>query len=121
MTVDDFQPKYMTLRVEGEVIVVCLKHAQLSDEDNIDVMGRELFMLEDHFGCRKILLDLDRVEWVTSAVIGKLIRLHRRLHRKKGQLVLCHVRGGLRETLGACRLMDYFSIAETLDEARTML
>lgn len=121
MNFDDFEPKYISLRPEGDVVVVALKHTQLTDEDNIDVMGFELSTLVDQHGCRKVILDLDGVEHVSSAVIGKFITLHRRLHRHEGRLVLCQLEDSLREVLNGCRLLDYFSTADDLDAARAML
>lgn len=113
MLLSDFHPTYFILQQEGDVVVATFEMSQLSDDENIEQMGRELFALVDHYDCRRIVIDLRRVEYLTSSVLGKLITLHRRLHRSDGVLVLCHITPPVRGILEASRLDSYF---RTCDE-----
>jgi anti-anti-sigma factor len=58
---------------------------------------------------------------VTSAALGKLISLHRNLHRREGRLVVCGVQGMVADVLQTARLTDYFTMATTADEAVALL
>ena len=39
--------------------------------------------------CRKLLLNFSNVEFMSSAALGKLIRLHQRMVQVGGKLVMC--------------------------------
>jgi anti-sigma B factor antagonist len=105
---------------EGAVVVTFVR-AQLTDEDNIEQMGEALFALLDKDAKRRIILDLAPLDYVTSAVLGKFITLHRRLHRQGGALVLCGLQPNVRESLRASRLLEYFVTADTREAAHAVL
>jgi anti-sigma B factor antagonist len=94
---------------------------QLTDDDNIEQLGEALFSLLKKDARSQIILDLSQLDFVTSAVLGKFITLHRRLHRQGGALVLCSLQPNLRETLRASRLLDYFQTADSVESAKTVL
>lgn len=117
----DFQPTYITVERYGGVTLVRLSVPRLTDEENIEQFGRELFALLDQYGCEQVVLDLAGVAFVTSGALGKLITLHRRLHRRDGMLVLCGAEGDLAEMLRTSRLADYFNVAPDIDGAIKVL
>lgn len=117
----DFQPRYFSVAEQGDVAVVTFSMTHISDEDNIEDLGHELFGLVEQFECRKVLLNMHGVEYVTSSVIGKLITLHRKLHRSEGQLVISDLSPGVSEVLQAARLMSYFKVVPSQAEALTLL
>ena len=71
----------------GEVSVVQFKDRKILDESNIQEMGRELFELVEQKRA-KILLNFMNVEFLSSAALGKLITLDKKLKAAKGQLKL---------------------------------
>ena len=64
---------------------------------------------------------MTNVEYVTSSVLGKLITLHRKLHRNKGKLVLFGLSPGVDSILRTSKLLTYFSVAESCDAAIAQL
>ena len=74
----------------GDVTVVNFIDEKI-DEQNIQAIGEELFHLVDELGRRKILLDLDNVEYLSSAALGKFISLDKKLNSLGGHLVLCNI------------------------------
>ena len=74
---------------------------KILDEQNIQMIGDDLFRLVDELGRRKMLLNFSNVEFMSSAALGKLIRLHQRLQLVGGKLVLCGISkehpGGVRD------------------------
>jgi anti-anti-sigma factor len=117
----DFHPAYFDVRDDGGVAVARVTVPQLTEEENIEQMGQEFFSLIGQYECRRLVVDLSRVEYATSAALGKLITLHRRMHRSDGQLVLCGVTGTLADVLTTSRLMDYFNVAEDTEQATARL
>jgi anti-sigma B factor antagonist len=122
MTKSQFRSSFLTLEeCEPTAVVATITRPQLSEEDNIDVLGKELLDLVDQYGFRKIVVSLQHVTYITSAALGKLITLHRRLHRKEGQLIICGAVEAVSEVLQTSRLNDYFTIAVDVPAAMTMM
>lgn len=121
MSQSDFDPDFVTIENHGHAIVAKFTRAQLSEEDNIEQMARELVTLIDYYHCQRLALSMDLVEFITSAALGKLIMIHRKLHRQAGQLVVCDVKGGVAEVLRTSRLNEYFTIAPDIKGAIGLL
>ncbi|MBS0204792.1 MAG: STAS domain-containing protein [Planctomycetes bacterium] len=117
----DFKPAFMTLEIRGPIVVAHITRQNLSEEENIEELGQEFSMLVEHFSCRLLAVDMQAVSLITSAALGKLISLHRNLHRRDGRLVVCGVSGMVEDVLRTARLTDYFSMATTTDEAVALL
>lgn len=86
-------PRRQRLVVEdiGDITVVNFTDKKIIDEQNIVMIGDDLFRLVDELGRRKLLLNFANVEFMSSAALGKLIRLHQRLTQVGGKLVLCNI------------------------------
>lgn len=121
MSFSDFEPKYIEPRDRGDVAVVTFTVPRLTDDENIEQIGRELIAVIEHYGRRKVVVSLADVVYLTSSVLGKLITLHRRLHRAGGRMVLCGFRGEVAEVLETSRLDEYFETAPDEDAAVAML
>ena len=115
------QPIYVKLQEHGDVLVVGFTMRMLNDEENIEQLGQELFSLVEQSNWLKLVLDLTNVEYLTSSVLGKLITLHRKLHRNKGKLVLFGLSPGVDSILRTAKLLTYFSVAESCDAAIAQL
>ena len=98
----------------GEVSVVQFKDRKILDESNIQEMGRELFELVEQKRT-KILLNFMNVEFLSSAALGKLITLDKKLKAAKGQLKLSSIRPEIYEVFAITRLNKLFDIHD--DEA----
>lgn len=121
MSLSDFHSEYFDVACQGEIAVVTISVQQLTDESNVEVLGNDLFSLIEQHGQRKIILRLAYVSYLTSSVLGKLISLHRRMHRSDGHLVLCELQPEVREVFELSRLIDYFKIVDTLADAHRVI
>lgn len=121
MSLSDHTSQYLIISENGDIASVQFKDKRLSDEDNIERIGRELFALTDQYGCRKVILDLDGLLMLTSSVLGKMITLHRKLHRNNGTLVLCNAGEHVTKILETSRLHDYFNVVDDFSAARNFL
>jgi anti-sigma B factor antagonist len=111
MTLSQFKSAYLSIEENGPVVVARFLRPQLSEEENIEQMGQELVSLVEQYQCRLMVLSLELVDFITSAALGKIIMLHRRLHRKDGKLVVCAAHGTVAEVLESSRLNEYFVMA----------
>lgn len=117
----DFESHYIRTVADDDVVVVSFLGPELTDDDNIEILGREMFALVDQFDCYKIALDMTGISFITSSVLGKLITLHRKQSRNGGRLVLCNIGSGVMGTLQTSRLIDYFTTADDVDAANACL
>ena len=113
----DYQPHYVSVSLENGIAFVAFSITEITDNDNIEILGREIFSLVDQFGCEKIVLSMAGVRFITSSVLGKIITLHRMQSRNNGRLILCDIEPGVIETLKTSRLINYFETASDVSEA----
>jgi anti-sigma B factor antagonist len=105
-------PRRRRLEVEdiGDVTVVNFKDRKILDEQNINIIGEQLFSLVDEAGRRKILLNFGNVEYLSSAALSKLIILNKKIQSVKGRLVLCNILPDIQEVFKITHLDKMFTI-----------
>ena len=108
------QPRRRRLEVEdiGDITVVNFVDKKILDEQNIQVIGEQLFQLVDELGRRKILLNFKNVEFLSSAALGKLITLNRKLQSAGGKLVLGEIDPQIYEVFEITKLHKLFTIVK---------
>lgn len=121
MSLEQFNADYLSIEDRGPAVVARFTKPQLSEEENLEQMGQELLSLVDQYNCRQLVVSLELVDFITSAALGKLITLHRRIHRKEGRLVLCGAHGTVADVLRTSRLHDYFTLAPDTQQALSLL
>ncbi|MGF1581785.1 MAG: STAS domain-containing protein [Gemmataceae bacterium] len=113
------QPGRKRLEVEdsGEVTVVNFVDKKILDEQNIQTIGDQLFQLVDKLGRTKLLLNFGNVEYLSSAALGKLITLNRKVNNARGQLILCNISEQIYEVFEITKLNKVFQIEKSEQEA----
>ena len=101
----------------GEVTVARFIDKKILDETNIQVIGNLMFALVEDDGCRKVLLDFSNVEYLSSAALGKLIVMDKKVKAAQGQLKMCSVRPDILEVFKITRLDKLFSIFDSREQA----
>lgn len=96
--------------VDG-IAVVNFVDKKILDEQNIQMIGEELFRLVDEFGRNRILLSFRNVEFLSSAALGKLIMLKNKLQGvPDSKLALCSIHKDIREVFEITKLDRLFAI-----------
>ena len=100
------QPRRQRIVVEdvGDISVVQFVDKKILDEQNIQMIGDDLFRLVDELGRKKVLLNFQNVEFMSSAALGKLITLHRKLQGAGGKLVLCKIAKDIQDVFRITKL-----------------
>ncbi len=96
---------------EGDIAIVHFVDKKILDEQNITAVGDQLFQLVDEMGRRKLLLNFKNVDFLSSAVLGKLVTLNRKVQGARGKLVLCNLNKDLLEVFKITRMDKLFPIA----------
>lgn len=101
----------------GDVTVARFIDKKILDETNIADIGNQLFGLIDEDGRKKIVLDFTVVEYLSSAALGKLITMNKKVKAVSGTLKLSNIRPEILEVFTITRLDKMFDIVSTTEDA----
>jgi anti-sigma B factor antagonist len=101
----------------GDVTVVKFVDKKILDEANIQALGQELFALVEIDNRRSIVLNFTDVEFLSSAALGKLITLDRKVKAAKGRLKMSNIRPEILEVFQITKLNKVFDIRKDESEA----
>ena len=99
----------------GDVTVVRFVDRKILDEANIQELGQELFQLVEDDRRKNLLLNFSSVEFLSSAALGKLITLDKKVKGHSGKLKLSNIRPEIYEVFAITKLNKLFDIKD--DEA----
>ena len=112
------QPSRPRLEVEdnSDVTVVTFIDKKILEEEKIQIIGDQLFSLLEQ-GRKKLLLNFKYVEFMSSATLGMLIRVRKKVQAGGGQVVLCHITPQLMEAFVITAMDKVFAICPGEQEA----
>lgn len=108
---------FTTQQVEKFTIVE-FRNASLMDPVELEHISQSLFRLVDAEDRRRIILDFEKVQYLSSQAIGIVLTMNKKLAAlKNSKLVLCGVGPRLQELLKITRLDRILTIKPTQHEA----
>jgi anti-sigma B factor antagonist len=112
-------PSESRLRVarQGEVTQVEFVDRNILDEANIQAIGEEISRLIDEKPMPKMLISFSNVDHLSSAALGALITIDRKVKEKKGALKLANIDPHIYEVFAITRLNRLFDIHESTESA----
>ena len=116
---EESKPRRWRLEVEdvGGVTVATFTDRKILDEQNIQVIGDQLFRLVDEKGRKDLVLNFANVEFMSSAALGKLMVLRKKVQEAGGKLVLCNIAPGIYEVFTITKLDKLLTICGDEQEA----
>ncbi len=99
----------------GDVTVVRFRDHKIVEDINIQELGSEMFQLIEVENRDKLLLNFSTVDFLSSAALGKLITLDKKMKAHGGTLKLSNIRPEIYEVFTITRLNRLFDIKD--DEA----
>ena len=109
--------RHILAESRDDVTIVNFLDKKILDETNIHEVGEELFDLIDKHYKIKLVLNFDAVEYLSSAALGKLITLNKKVREENGQLKLCNIKEDIYEVFRITKLNKIFDIYETEEKA----
>jgi anti-sigma B factor antagonist len=102
----------------AENTIVEFTSPTLMDPIELEQIAKELYKLIDEQDRRRIILDFEKVQFLSSQAIGILLAMQKKLSQlKKSNLVLCGVGPRLMELLRITRLDKVLTIKPSQKEA----
>jgi anti-sigma B factor antagonist len=113
---------HFTIQTIEKYTVVEFRTASLMDQLVLEEIGRSLYQLVDEQDKRLLILDFERVQYLSSQAIGILLTLNKKLSAlKHTSFVLCGVGDKLMELLKITRLDRVLKIKPSQKEAVKVL
>jgi anti-anti-sigma factor len=112
---------HFNVSTEGDVTIAEMVVQKILDEMSITEMGHHLGALATQTPAPKLVLDFGNVSHMSSAALGMLITLHKRVREKNGQLRLCNIQPSIYEVFVITRLNEILQICQSREEALASL
>jgi anti-sigma B factor antagonist len=107
--------KRLEVNEVGDVTVVRFRDHKIVEDINIQQLGQEMFHLVEVDNRDRVLLNFSSVDFLSSAALGKLITLDKKMKAHGGTLKLSNIRPEIYEVFAITKLNRLFDIKD--DEA----
>jgi len=111
--------RHLDVHEVGDVTVVRFRDHKILEDINVQELGQELFQLIELDRRQKLLLSFFGVEFLTSAALGKLITLDKKVKTHGGRMKLCNIRPEIYEVFEITKLTRLFDIKDEESDALT--
>jgi anti-anti-sigma factor len=109
--------QYLHIRDQGDVAIVQILATRIAGILETEQVGRELYDVLDGNNYNQLVLDFSSVDFISSAMFGKLIHLNSKIKSRGGTLTLCGIRPDVREVFHICGLDRIFNIRQDESDA----
>jgi anti-sigma B factor antagonist len=99
------------------VAVAAPTDTKILDEEQIQSLEKTLMPLIEQNAGMRLLIDFSNVQFLTSSVLGLLIRFNRRILQSEGRLRLCAIDPKILEIFKITRLDKVFEIYKDREQA----
>ncbi len=108
---DQVQPK-IAVEYDKNATIVTLTDERILDESEVQALANSLMPLVEEADGINLVIDFGNVKFLTSAVLGLLIRVSKKVYESGGQLKLCSINPKIFEIFRITRLDRVFDIYE---------
>jgi len=111
--------QYRCLRVNTRdgVVVVRFVDPWATNDLARGGLGKELLALVAQEDCSRFLLNCGELTYICSAMLGKLIELHKEVEAKGGKLVLCELTPTVHQVFTMTKLDKVLDVRDTERDA----
>lgn len=107
----------LSIEFVDDIIVATLTDEKILEESQIQALESSFMPLIDQNGSIKLLIDFSNVKFLTSSVLGLLIRISKKVYESGGRLRLCCIQPKIYEIFKITRLDKIFEIFKTREQA----
>ncbi len=108
----------ISVEYAGNATIVRFTDEKILEEKDIKALQDSILpIIESASGRINLVLDFGNVRFLSSAVLGLLIRISKRIYECEGQLKLCNISPKIYEIFKITRLTKTFDIYESIEGA----
>jgi anti-sigma B factor antagonist len=101
----------------GNATVVSFADEKILEEHDIKALQESLMSVAEQAERMNLIVDFGNVRFLSSAVLGLLIRISKRIYERDGQLRLCNINPKIYEIFKITRLTKTFDIYKDVESA----
>ncbi len=101
--------------------IVTFTDEKILEEMDIQALQESIMSVVDQTDRINLILDFGNVRFLSSAVLGLLIRISKRIYERDGQLRLCNINPKIYEIFKITRLNKIFDIYKNVESATEKL
>jgi len=111
------KPRISVEYADNATIVSFVDEKILEEMDIRALQETIMSVIESASGGMNMILDFGNVRFLSSAVLGLLIRISKRIYERDGRLKLCNINPKIYEVFKITRLTKTFDIYKDVDSA----
>ncbi len=113
---DQLRPKISIQHIENATVAT-LTEPRILEQSEIDALADTFMPLIEQTDEINLVIDFSKVQFCSSAVLGLLIRISKKVYQRNGGLALCCISPTIQEIFRITRLDTIFDIYETQAQA----
>ncbi len=114
---EPIKPRIAVEYAQNATIVTFTDEKILEEQDIGALQDSIMSVIESAPGGMNLILDFSKVRFLSSSVLGLLIRISKRVYQRDGQLRLCNISPKIYEIFKITRLTKIFDIYPDVESA----
>lgn len=107
----------ISVEYTGNVAVITFTDEKILEERDIQALQESIMSVLKQNSGANMILDFCNVQFLSSAVLGLLIRISKKIYEDQGQLKLCNINPKIHEVFKITRLTKIFDICSSVKDA----
>jgi anti-sigma B factor antagonist len=107
----------LSVSFRGSVVITTLTDEKILDESQLQGLEGSFMPLIEQNPKIQMIIDFSNVKFLTSSVLGLLIRISKKVYETDGRLRLCSINPKIMEIFRITRLDKIFEIFGNVDDA----
>ncbi|MHC4912578.1 MAG: STAS domain-containing protein [Planctomycetota bacterium] len=114
------EPK-MSVEYAENAAIITFTEEKILEEKDIQTLSESIVSIVEQGERINLILDFCNVRFLSSAVLGLLIRVSKKVYERDGQLKLCNIDPKINEIFKITRLNKIFDICQDIEDASESL
>jgi len=110
------QPR-ISIEYGDDATIVAFTDEKILEDTDVRALREAVESVVEQAPGIHLVLDFRHVRFLSSAVLGLLIRISKKVYEREGQLRLCNIHPGIYEVFKITRLTNVFEIYEDIESA----
>ena len=107
----------ISVRYAEKATIATLTDEKILEENDIRALQESIMSVVEQAERINLILDFQNVRFLSSAVLGLLIRVSKKVYESDGQLKLCNINPKIHEIFKITRLTKVFDIYPDIESA----
>jgi len=100
-----------------DVQVLDFEETKILDQETVDSIGSELQAIAQSTEAKKIVVDMNRIELMTSTMIGQFVTFNNRCQNRDIAVHFCNLTSQIQELFKITKLDTMLTISDTREKA----